>query len=204
MATRTGIAIVLGCWVSFAGTLILSTVAAQSASPALPNRAKLSLSLNENAAPQRADFVGDSACSECHHDINASYDRTAHYITSQLPTKNSIAGKFTDGKNVLKTRDPDLHFRMDSKPTGFYETAVFWQPPNQKTRSERIDFVSGLERRVRRTFIGEGISSFSCRCLTGRNWEIGSTVRDSPMGRRISSGTLFRDAWNATRRILLR
>jgi Cytochrome c554 and c-prime len=143
MARLTGIAIILGCWVSFAGTLILSTVAAQSASPALPNRAKLSLSLNENAAPQRADFVGDSACSECHHDINASYERTTHYITSQYPAKNSIAGKFTDGKNVLETADPELYFRMDSKPTGFYETAVFRQPPNEKTRSERIDFVTG-------------------------------------------------------------
>jgi Cytochrome c554 and c-prime len=141
MATLTRIAIMLVCWVSFAGTLILNTVAAQSASPSIANRAKSFI--NEQSAPQRSDFVGDSACSECHHDINASYDRTAHYITSQLPTKNSIAGKFTDGKNVLKTRDPDLHFRMDSKPTGFYETAVFWQPPNQKTRSERIDFVTG-------------------------------------------------------------
>jgi hypothetical protein len=32
---------------------------------------------------------------------------------------------------------------MDAKAAGFYETAVFWQPPNQKTRSERTDFATG-------------------------------------------------------------
>ncbi|MGB8836495.1 MAG: hypothetical protein WCC67_07105, partial [Candidatus Acidiferrales bacterium] len=41
------------------------------------------------------------------------------------------------------TSDPDLHFRMDAKETGFYETGVFWQPPDQKTRTERIDIVTG-------------------------------------------------------------
>jgi hypothetical protein len=52
-------------------------------------------------------------------------------------------GAGTLKKAFLKTRDPDLHFRMDARANGFYETAVLWQPPNQKTRSERIDFVAG-------------------------------------------------------------
>jgi hypothetical protein len=75
--------------------------------------------------------------------IAVTYLRTNHQLTSQLPSKESIAGKFNAGDNILTTRDPDLHFRMHAKAGGFYETAVFWQPPNQKTRSERIDFVTG-------------------------------------------------------------
>ncbi len=97
----------------------------------------------KNASASRGDFVGDSACRQCHAPIADSYLRTNHHLTSQLPTKDSIAGKFTAGDNILRTGDPDLHFRMDARPDGFYETAVFWQPPNQKTRSERIDFVTG-------------------------------------------------------------
>jgi hypothetical protein len=75
--------------------------------------------------------------------IAVTYLRTNHHLTSQLPSKESIAGKSNAGDNILTTRDPDLHFRMDAKAGGFYETAVFWQPPNQKTRFERIDFVTG-------------------------------------------------------------
>ena len=97
----------------------------------------------EKSTDGRRNFVGDGVCRECHSTIAETYAHTNHHLTSQLPSKESIAGKFSDGDNILKTRDPDLHFRMDAKPTGFYETAVFWQPPNQKTRSERIDFVTG-------------------------------------------------------------
>lgn len=97
----------------------------------------------ERRADSRRDFVGDGVCRECHSTIAETYLRTNHHLTSQLPSKESIAGKFSGGENILKTRDPDLHFRMEARPSGFYETAVFWQPPNQKTRSERIDFVTG-------------------------------------------------------------
>jgi Cytochrome c554 and c-prime len=100
-------------------------------------------SATEKRVHGRRDFVGDGACQECHQKIVGTYLRTNHHLTSQLPSKESIAGKFTAGENILKTRDPDLHFRMDAKASGFYETAVFWQPPNQKTRTERIDFVTG-------------------------------------------------------------
>jgi hypothetical protein len=62
------------------------------------------------------------------------------------PSKESIAGKITGGENILKRAIPTC-FRMDARAKGFYETALFWQPPNQKTRSERIDFVTGSGER---------------------------------------------------------
>jgi hypothetical protein len=75
--------------------------------------------------------------------IAETYLRTNHHLASRRSSKESIAGKFNAGDDILTTRDPDLHFRMDAKAAGFYETAVFWQPPNQKTRSERTDFATG-------------------------------------------------------------
>jgi hypothetical protein len=95
------------------------------------------------AAGSRQDFVGDAACRECHSAIAESYLHTNHHVTSQLPSKTSISGSFAAGANVLKTSNPDLHFRMEERENGFYETAVFWHPPDEKTRSERIDIVTG-------------------------------------------------------------
>jgi Cytochrome c554 and c-prime len=91
----------------------------------------------------RRESTGEAACLECHSAIAETFQRTAHHLTSQLPTKDSIAGRFAPGANLLKTSNPDLYFRMDARPTGFFETAVFWQPPDQKTHSERIDMVTG-------------------------------------------------------------
>jgi hypothetical protein len=97
----------------------------------------------QSSKTSRRDFLGDSACRECHSAIADSYLHTNHHLTSQLPSKNSIAGSFVPGANRLKTSNPDLRFQMDARETGFYETAIFWQPPDEKTRSERIDFVTG-------------------------------------------------------------
>ena len=115
--------------------------ARQHTEPVLPVQANASVV--EKAPATRGDFLGDAACQECHQEISSTYAHTAHHLTSQLPTKDSILGSFTSGQNVLKTGDPDLHFRMNAKESGFYETAVFWQPPEQKTRTERIDIVTG-------------------------------------------------------------
>jgi Cytochrome c554 and c-prime len=95
------------------------------------------------AVSSRNGFLGDTACRPCHSEIATTYLHTAHRITSQLPSKASISGSFAPGADVLKTSNPDLHFRMQARADGFYETAVFWQPPDEKIRTERIDFVTG-------------------------------------------------------------
>lgn len=98
----------------------------------------------------RADnAAGDAACLSCHQD-KASFETTAHRVTSRLPTRAAIAGSFSPGANVLRTSNPSLHFRMDSTATGFYQTAVFGgghAPPPDSSRSERIDIVTGSGRR---------------------------------------------------------
>ena len=135
-----GIVVTLAC----AAALI-----AANGRPAVPQQtepihpAQPHTSLDPAGPASRRDFVGDAACQECHQEIGTTYAHTAHHLTSQLPSRDSILGKFTPGENILKTGDPDLYFRMGARESGFYETAVFWQPPDQQTRTERIDFVTG-------------------------------------------------------------
>jgi len=135
-----GIVVMLAC---------AASLSAASGTPAAPPQTEpvhpgnATTSVDERGPATRRDFLGDAACEECHQEIGNTYARTAHHLTSQLPTKDSILGKFTRGENILKTGDPDLYFRMDAKESGFYQTAVFWQPPDQKTRTERIDIVTG-------------------------------------------------------------
>jgi Cytochrome c554 and c-prime len=91
------------------------------------------------------NYVGDEACRSCHADKVESYWNTAHHRTSRLPDKETILGSFAEGKNVLRTSNPELSFRMDSKPDGFYETSI-WTPHSFSERSERIDLVVGSGR----------------------------------------------------------
>jgi hypothetical protein len=93
--------------------------------------------------PARSNYVGDDACRPCHDAIRSSYHLTAHHQTSKVANRESIAGSFAAGKNRLKTSDKDLQFRMDARKDGFYQAAVFFQPPDQKLISQRIDFVVG-------------------------------------------------------------
>jgi hypothetical protein len=96
--------------------------------------------------PVRADnAVGDSACLGCHQEM-ASFERTAHRLTSTLPARASIMGRFNRGENVLRTANPNLYFRMDSTAAGFYESAVLGRAPDTSTRRERIDIVTGVRK----------------------------------------------------------
>src|SRR5689334_21475849 len=65
-------------------------------------------------AANSRDVAGDAACRACHSEKSTSYLSTAHHLTSQPPTNESILGSFTDGKNVLKTSNQFLYFRMGS------------------------------------------------------------------------------------------
>jgi hypothetical protein len=120
-----------------AALLTLLGAARQSATQATPE-------------PPHQKFVGDAACLSCHRDQGTSYPNTAHHLTSQLASKDSILGSFHEGSNVLMiadpataTVDPGLYFKMEAKPNGFYQTAVAGWPGQLKTRSERMDVVIG-------------------------------------------------------------
>lgn len=91
----------------------------------------------------RVDYVGDAACRLCHAAESDSYLHTAHDLTSQEPSTQTITGKFTPGSNVLTTINPLLTYRMEEKDGSFYQIAVTGEPPMASTRRERFDFVIG-------------------------------------------------------------
>jgi len=97
------------------------------------------------SSPPR-NYAGDEACRSCHLDRVQSYWSTAHHRTSRPPDKESILGSFAEDKNILKTSNPRLFFRMDSRPDGFYQTSIWTLPSSFPSRSERIDVVIGSGR----------------------------------------------------------
>jgi hypothetical protein len=103
------------------------------------------------AAPYRPEAMradnaaGDSTCLSCHQQL-ATFETTAHHLTSRLPTRQAILGSFSRGENVLGTANPSLHFRMDSTAAGYYQTAVMGRAPDTSSRSERLAIVTGLRK----------------------------------------------------------
>ena len=93
-----------------------------------------------------ASAVGDSTCLSCHRG-KATFERTAHRLTMRDPTRESIAGSFRSGENVLHTAIPHVHFRMDSDAAGFYQSLVVGKPPDTSSRTERIAYVTGSGRK---------------------------------------------------------
>jgi hypothetical protein len=90
-----------------------------------------------------AGYVGDAVCQSCHQDKVGTFHHTSHYLTSRLPEKDSILGKFTPDANVMKTSNPELFFRMEEKDNSFFQTAVEGADPFIETRTERFAFVVG-------------------------------------------------------------
>ena len=96
-----------------------------------------------NVVNSKTGYAGDDACRSCHQDKLQTFHQTAHYLTSRVPDKNSILGKFSPGTNVMTTSNPELFFRMEEKDGGFFQTAVEGTAPYITPRMERFAFVIG-------------------------------------------------------------
>jgi Cytochrome c554 and c-prime len=103
-----------------------------------------------NQPQQGNKYAGDAACLSCHREASNSYLHTAHHLTSQPATKDSILGSFHDGSNVLMIADPKtagdnpgLYFKMEARENGFFQTAVAGWPGQLQNRSERMEVVIG-------------------------------------------------------------
>lgn len=105
------------------------------------------------APPSRDLYAGDTACQSCHEKESATYQATAHHLTSRPASPDAIAGSFADGSNVLKTSNPDLTFRMTADAEGFHQTAVDAVPSGKNIElTEPIDLVVGTGRKAQ-TFL---------------------------------------------------
>jgi hypothetical protein len=90
--------------------------------------------------------VGDATCVSCHAEQHV-HAHTAHHATSAVATHATIRGSFREGENVLPTANPYLHFRMEAREDGFYQTAVLDGVGEQRLTRERVDIVTGSGRK---------------------------------------------------------
>jgi len=104
-------------------------------------------------ATERSGYLGDASCFSCHTVLSQTYRHTAHHLTSQLPTPNSVHGSFRNDANSLTIVDPaesvepGLQFLMESRKDGFFETARSGWNSDVFQRTERIDLVTGSGKR---------------------------------------------------------
>jgi len=90
-------------------------------------------------------FLTAETCGECHPQNHQSFLHTAHARTSMFPERESIHGSFQEGRNTLKTGNPNLTFRMTARVDGFYQTVRLLDPElkTEFTQDFRIDLVLG-------------------------------------------------------------
>ncbi|HJY29657.1 MAG TPA: multiheme c-type cytochrome [Pyrinomonadaceae bacterium] len=93
-----------------------------------------------------ASYVGDEKCLSC-HEKQRPFLNTAHHLTSREASATSIAGSFAPGKNILRTIIDDLHYQMDARPDGFFQTGILGTPPDTISVSQRFDLVIGSGRK---------------------------------------------------------
>jgi hypothetical protein len=87
--------------------------------------------------------ASDDQCLTCHKNYSG-YLTTAHHRTSQPATRKSILGKFDA---TLKTAEPELFYRLESRNDGFFQTGVLGTPPDAVSISQRFDLVIGSGRK---------------------------------------------------------
>ena len=103
---------------------------------------------------ERSQYVGDAACVQCHAKESQSYLHTAHHLTSQLATSETVLGSFAKDRNVLTisdhpagSDDPHLYFTMESRDDGLYETATAEVESKKLSHTEKMDIVIGSGKR---------------------------------------------------------
>ena len=106
----------------------------------------LNLFQQQTTTPATSNYIGDDKCFTCHASYR-NYLATAHHLTSQPATATSITGSFAPDKNILKTHQPELHYRLESRSNGFFQTGVLGTPPDTASISERFDLVIGSGRK---------------------------------------------------------
>ena len=98
--------------------------------------------------PAASAYAGDAVCASCHEKEAVAWLSSPHRVDSAEASAKTILGDFTPGKNVVRTRDPNLIFAMIAASDGFYQSAVnLADPHNLKGTAERFDIVIGSGRR---------------------------------------------------------
>lgn len=95
---------------------------------------------------RHAHYLGAKACAECHAERAQAYMRTPHFLTSQWPDPERIAGvplKDLGGKAVMRTRRKDLRFELHERDGAFRLAAVTAHDGKEEREEVEIAFVIG-------------------------------------------------------------
>jgi hypothetical protein len=92
------------------------------------------------------NYVGETTCIGCHQE-QTRFLATAHFHTSAHPSPATVHGSFDPERNILRTVNPHLHYRMEARADGMYQTAVLAPAMGGRTVTERIDLVTGSGRK---------------------------------------------------------
>lgn len=85
-------------------------------------------------------FVGPQACAECHRGRLEGFLQTSHARASQFANVDTVMGSSQEPLNRLATRVRQLHYRMDRRPDGLYQTVVV---DGRDVHDERMDLIFG-------------------------------------------------------------
>lgn len=95
----------------------------------------------------RGEYAGDQTCAGCHKTHAQTYRRTAHYQTSSRVTTGSLAARLPGPSVALKTGNPRVSFRIDTRASGYFQTGTVDGSPKPSVTTGRFDLVTGSGRK---------------------------------------------------------
>ena len=101
----------------------------------------------DKTAESRADkelitfesYTTSQKCMSCHKDIYESHLNTAHHLTGQPASEESIKGSFEKGKNTY-SYTPSILLSMEKRDSGLFQVAYF---KGEEKKAMRFDMVIG-------------------------------------------------------------
>lgn len=126
--------------------------------------------------PKPHGYLGAAACAECHRDYFDTYQKTAHFRSSQLPDLKTVLGKFDPDHNTVAGRRANLRLQMESLPDGLYQRVDVRDRGQSYTHSERFDIVTGSGSRGQSYLYWKqgGLYQLPVSYLTARNQWVNS------------------------------
>lgn len=90
--------------------------------------------------------LNPQSCRPCHSKKYESYIKTAHFLTSSLPSDETVRGSLAEGRNILRTRNPNTYFKVEKRDDSFFQVA-HWKVDSEvapfRSRREQIAVVVG-------------------------------------------------------------
>lgn len=84
-------------------------------------------------------YVSSEKCMSCHKEIYENHIKTAHYLTGQPASEETIRGSFQKGKNTY-SYTPEIILSMQKRDSGLFQVAYF---KGEEKKAMRFDLVIG-------------------------------------------------------------